>query len=458
MAATDRNNPSLDRASDPPPLAEADHIRPAEFSSKSDVVIRFDDIWKQYRLGTINHGTLANDLQSWWARVRRQEDPNLRFDKVAPLAHCAASSQQCESDRFWALKEISFDVCQGDVFGIIGRNGAGKSTLLKILSRVTSPTRGMIRVKGHIASLLEVGTGFHPELTGRENVFLNGAILGMNKLGIRKRFDEIVAFAGIDKFIDTPVKRYSSGMYVRLAFAVAAHLDPDILVIDEVLAVGDTVFQKKCIDKILEINAQGRTVLFVSHNLSLVGSTCSKGVVLKDGKIAYLGDVRAAIDHYIEEGTVEGKIVDLETVPRQYGQQELLFDKLTFVNYPIGFNDKIILEITLKSKVLGREFKEIDFGIAIGDKERKRLIHISNRFLNVELQHEADLSHYYFEIDNILKPGIYYLTLFVRSCEVVQDWLTDVVRFTVEDGNPYGFYDTNQINGVILPKFDVYKE
>jgi len=228
----------------------------------ADTMIQVDNVWKEYRLGKINHGLLFNDLQSWWARFRGQPDPNSK------LLHDQAIERT--SDRFWALKEISFDVALGEVVGIIGRNGAGKSTLLKILSRVTTPTRGMITAYGRVASLLEVGTGFHPELSGRENVFLNGAILGMSRAEIRGKFDEIVNFAGVSQFIDTPVKRYSSGMYVRLAFAVAAHLEPEILVVDEVLAVGDFEFQQKCLGKMRDVSREGRTILFVSHNMEAI--------------------------------------------------------------------------------------------------------------------------------------------------------------------------------------------
>lgn len=260
----------------------------------ADTVIRVENIWKQYRLGTINHGTLRADLASWWARLRGQEDPNLRIGQTRQAADAAGSP-----DRFWALKDVSFEVKRGEVLGIIGNNGAGKSTLLKILSRVTTPTRGEIKVRGRIASLLEVGTGFHPELTGRENIFLNGAILGMRKDEIRRKLDEIIAFAEVEKFIDTPVKRYSSGMYVRLAFAVAAHLEPEILVVDEVLAVGDAEFQKKCLGKMGDVASHGRTVLFVSHNMESVRSLCNSGIILGNGEIVDAGNVESCIEHYI---------------------------------------------------------------------------------------------------------------------------------------------------------------
>lgn len=243
------------------------------------IVIKIDRLYKQYRLGVIGHGTLREDFQSWCARVRGNEDPN---EKIADVA----GGQSYEDRRFWALQDITFEVNQGERLGIIGRNGAGKSTLLKILSRVTAPTKGEVRIKGRISSLLEVGTGFHPELTGRENIYLNGTILGMRRDEINRNFDEIVDFSGIGRFIETPVKRYSSGMYVRLAFAVAAHLDADVLLVDEVLAVGDVAFQKKCLTKMDEISKnEGKTIFFVSHNMSSILSLTSKCILLADGAL-----------------------------------------------------------------------------------------------------------------------------------------------------------------------------
>ena len=255
--------------------------------------ISIQNVSKAYRLGVIGHGTLREDLQSWWAKVRGKEDPN----------RIIGSKEAIEGDTLWALRDVSFDVEQGSVWGIIGANGAGKSTLLKILSRVTAPTSGQIKVRGRVASLLEVGTGFHPELTGRENIFLNGAILGMTKAEVRKKFDEIVAFSEIEKFIDTPVKRYSSGMYVRLAFAVAAHLDPEILVVDEVLAVGDAAFQKKCLGKMGAVAKEGRTVLFVSHNMGAVRNLCQQGIVLRHGRVAFQGAANDAVDCYLSKSS-----------------------------------------------------------------------------------------------------------------------------------------------------------
>lgn len=258
-------------------------------------VIEFDNVGKQYVLGTIGTGTLSQDLNRWWARIRGKEDPFLKIGEVNDR------TKKGESNFVWALKDINFSVDEGDVVGIIGKNGAGKSTLLKILSRVTSPTVGTIKVKGRIASLLEVGTGFHPEMTGRENIYMNGTIMGMTKTEIDRKLDEIVDFAGVEKYLDTPVKRYSSGMMVRLGFAIAAHLEPEILVVDEVLAVGDAEFQKKAIGKMQDVSkGEGRTVLFVSHNMAAVRSLCKKGIVMKNGGIDSIGDISSAIERYLK--------------------------------------------------------------------------------------------------------------------------------------------------------------
>jgi len=262
----------------------------------SNIAIKFENISKQYRLGKIGTGTISHDLNRWWAKFRGKEDPYLKIGEVN------RRDTKAEGDYVWALRDINLEVEQGEVLGIIGKNGAGKSTLLKLLSRVTAPTTGQILVNGRIASLLEVGTGFHPEMTGRENIFMNGAIMGMTKAEIRRKFDEIVDFAGVEKYIDTPVKRYSSGMTVRLGFAVAAHLEPEILVVDEVLAVGDAEFQKKAIGKMQDVSKeQGRTVLFVSHNMAAVRNLCKKGIVLSDGMKILEDEVNIAVDYYLAE-------------------------------------------------------------------------------------------------------------------------------------------------------------
>lgn len=259
----------------------------------NDIALKAENVSKQYRLGTIGTGTLSQDLNRWFAKIRGKEDPFLKIGETNDRTSTGSS------DFVWALKDINFEIKKGDVVGIIGRNGAGKSTLLKLLSKTTLPTTGKIKINGRIASLLEVGTGFHPELTGRDNIFLNGAILGMTKREIQSKFDEIVDFAGVARYVDTPVKRYSSGMYVRLAFAVAAHLDPDILIVDEVLAVGDSEFQKKAIGKMKSVSEEGgRTVLFVSHNMAAVKQLCNKGIFLINGTIKGMGDINSIIDLY----------------------------------------------------------------------------------------------------------------------------------------------------------------
>ena len=257
--------------------------------------IEFNNISKLYRLGLVSSGTLSHDLNRWWQmNILGKEDPFLKVGAVNDRSKAA------DSEYVWALKDINFKVEQGDVVGIIGKNGAGKSTLLKLLSRVTGPTTGTIKAKGRIGSLLEVGTGFHPEMTGRENIYLNGTILGMTKQEITRKLDEIVDFSGCERYIDTPVKRYSSGMMVRLGFAVAAHLDPEILVVDEVLAVGDAEFQKKAIGKMQDVSqGEGRTVLFVSHNMSSIRALCKHGVLLENGSVKYMGAVNDVVNNYL---------------------------------------------------------------------------------------------------------------------------------------------------------------
>ena len=267
----------------------------------SDVAIKVEELGKLYRLGEIGTGTLSHDLNRAWARLRGKEDP------FAKIGETNDRTTKGGSDFVWSLKDVNFEVKQGEVLGIIGRNGAGKSTLLKILSKVTAPTTGRVKVRGRVASLLEVGTGFHPELTGRENIFLNGAILGMTKAEIRSKFDEIVDFSGVERYIDTPVKRYSSGMYVRLAFAVAAFLEPEILIVDEVLAVGDAEFQKKCLGRMKDVSENdGRTILFVSHNMGAVSQLCTRGLLMRFGGIFAEGSVDTVMNHYLTEGTSSG--------------------------------------------------------------------------------------------------------------------------------------------------------
>lgn len=279
----------------------------------SDVVIKIEDVKKQYRLGAIGGGTLQGDLQSWWARVRGKEDPNSKI----------GAKTYGKNARFYALDGINLEIKKGERLGIIGHNGAGKSTLLKLLSRVTAPTEGTISVKGRISSMLEVGTGFHGELTGRQNIYLNGAILGMSRAEVASKIDKIIEFSECEQFIDTPVKRYSSGMYVKLAFSVAAHLDSEILVMDEVLAVGDIAFQQKCLNKMQEVaENEGRTILYVSHNMNTVQQLCNRCVVMDHGKIVYDGDVNTAISIYADMSKYMTCSKDYSEEPRKYTRRE----------------------------------------------------------------------------------------------------------------------------------------
>jgi lipopolysaccharide transport system ATP-binding protein len=274
-------------------------------------IIEVENLSKRYRLGQFNAQTMREEVEQFFQRLRGK-----------------AKASSGEGSEFWALKDVSFNVQPGEVVGIIGRNGAGKSTLLKILSRVTEPTSGQARIRGRVASLLEVGTGFHAELTGRENIFLNGTILGMTRAEVKAKFDEIVAFAEVEQFLDTPVKRYSSGMYVRLAFAVAAQLEPEILIVDEVLAVGDAAFQQKCLAKMADVTRGGRTIIFVSHQLGAISNLCSRTIVLDRGQSSFIGDTRSAISHYLskEHGAPLG--TDLSTILPRSGSGKLRLQKL----------------------------------------------------------------------------------------------------------------------------------
>ena len=287
--------------------------------------IEFENVGKQYRLGLVSTQTLSHDLNRWWQmNVLHKEDPYLRIGETNDR------STKGSSDYVWALRDINFKVEQGDVVGIIGRNGAGKSTLLKLLSKVTGPTTGQIRARGRIGSLLEVGTGFHPEMTGRENIFMNGAILGMTKAEVARKLDEIVDFSGCERYLDTPVKRYSSGMMVRLGFAVAAHLDPEILVVDEVLAVGDAEFQKKAIGKMKDVSqGEGRTVLFVSHNMASIKNLCKRGVVLNQGQVIYDGWINDAVDFYTHSAFAKSDDCYYEDLNKAPGNENIRIRSLS---------------------------------------------------------------------------------------------------------------------------------
>ncbi|HMG81437.1 MAG TPA: ABC transporter ATP-binding protein [Ferruginibacter sp.] len=311
----------------------------------SNTVIKVENLSKQYRLGEIGTGSITHDVNRWWSRVRGKEDPYLKIGDVNDR------TVKGDSEYVWALKDINFEVKQGEVLGVIGRNGAGKSTLLKILSRTTTPTIGSVKIKGRIASLLEVGTGFHPDLSGRDNIFLNGAILGMTKQEIKNKFDEIVDFAGIERYIDTPVKRYSSGMYVRLAFGVAAHLESEILIIDEVLAVGDAEFQKKALGKMQDASTQeGRTVLFVSHNMAALSTLCTTSILMQYGQIVAQGNTRQIIDKYISAGIhSEGEILQDEIIYKEKSSKAFFNSIRVICNNKItnlvGIGDEVIIEL-----------------------------------------------------------------------------------------------------------------
>ncbi|GHT73809.1 ABC transporter ATP-binding protein [Bacteroidia bacterium] len=306
----------------------------------SNTAITFENISKQYRLGLVSTQTLSHDLNRWWqTSVLKKEDPYLKIGEVNDRA------TKGYSDYVWALRDINLEVQQGDVLGIIGKNGSGKSTLLKILSKVTTPTTGFIKAKGRIASLLEVGTGFHPEMTGRENIYMNGAVLGMTKTEINRKLDEIIDFSGVERYLDTPVKRYSSGMTVRLGFAIAAHLDPEILVVDEVLAVGDAEFQKKAIGKMQDVSrGEGRTVLFVSHNMPSVKKLCKTGILLKDGSVEYAGQINDVINTYIGSNYSENS--------------KIYFDDLFFA----PGNENIRIKLVEVSPATGKEIT-VDSGV-----------------------------------------------------------------------------------------------
>jgi lipopolysaccharide transport system ATP-binding protein len=403
-------------------------------------VIKVENIAKKYNL---NHSSAQSD--DMFLKAAKTWGKNLFKSKK-------------EVEEFWALQDISFEVKQGDRVGIIGRNGAGKSTLLKILSRIVTPTKGKIEYEGRIASLLEVGTGFHGDLTGRENIYLNGSILGMSKAEITRQFDAIVDFSEVEKFLDTPVKRYSSGMYVRLAFAVAAHLDPEILIVDEVLAVGDSVFQKKCIDKMTDIAKTGKTILFVSHSYTNVHALCDKAILLENGKLTSQGSVEQVFQNYFKTIRINDARFDLEKLERYVDAQELIFRDINFEELPVPFGKKIKFFLRLRTNNKNKKYGRLDFGVNFCDQHYNSIYHLSNRFINVDMEHHNDDDKYYFEIENNLKPGFYSMILFLRSDDVSQDFLINRFSIEIGEGNPYGYNDITQIQGVVLPKFNIYKQ
>jgi lipopolysaccharide transport system ATP-binding protein len=395
-----------------------------------ETAIKVENLSKIYRLGEIGTGTISRDLERFFKmKILKQEDPFLRIGEANDRATKGAS------DLVYSLKNINFEIKQGDAVGIIGRNGAGKSTLLKILSRVTSPTTGNIKIKGRVASLLEVGTGFHPELTGRENIYLNGAILGMRKKEIDRKFDEIVDFSGVERYIDTPVKRYSSGMYVRLAFAVAAHLESEILIVDEVLAVGDAEFQKKCLGKMGEISkGEGRTILFVSHNMSAIQKMCNKSILMQNGTVIKIGDTESVIPQYINQ---ENKTIslDLSKITERQGDQKLIIANAFFVqknsksNQLISLNETE-LHILYKINNINVDYREIRIDIGINDLYGTRVGWFSswNKNHNVD----KNKSILIFKIKNFnLTPGEYNCNLFLGYNGEVADFIQEVNPFTV---------------------------
>ncbi|MFB0911372.1 MAG: ABC transporter ATP-binding protein, partial [Flavobacterium sp.] len=346
-----------------------------------DIILKVENISKQYRLGQVGTGTLSHDLNRWWHQVRGKENPYLKIGDTNDR------STKGESEYVWALQDINFEVERGEVVGIIGKNGAGKSTLLKILSKVTAPTIGSIKSRGRIASLLEVGTGFNPELTGKENIYLNGAILGMTKKEITSKIDEIIDFSGCERYIDTPVKRYSSGMTVRLAFAVAAFLEPEILVIDEVLAVGDAEFQKKAIGKMQNISREGgRTVLFVSHNMAAVKQLCTRGIVLENGKVAFEGGLEEALSRYYMSNYIDSENNSCGTY--DFNKHIDKKDKYGIINAKLYCNGQLSDVVYTGSQLMirldffsNREFFEGEIGIVIKDLDQISYIGINNKHI-----------------------------------------------------------------------------
>jgi lipopolysaccharide transport system ATP-binding protein len=396
------------------------------------IAIRIINISKAYQLGVINTGSFSADITRWWALKRGKEDPFLK------IAENNDRTSRGKSKLVWSLKDVSFDIEQGESYGIIGRNGAGKSTLLKVLSQVTHPTTGQVKIKGKIASLLEVGTGFHPELTGRENVFLNGAILGMRNTEIKKKFDEIVAFSGVERYIDTPVKRYSSGMYVRLAFAVAAHLESDILIVDEVLAVGDAEFQKKCLGKMNQLGkSSGRTILFVSHNMAAIKSLCKKAVFMEQGKVRSIGETGNIINDYLSAYSIrqtgDGKIA---LGLSMHGTGEARFTRfLTYKNNincdDFFFGEKPALQVEL-------EVKENIYDAIIGVHlvniygEKIFMLTPNKNYKSIELL--KGKYHFNIDIDEVLMPGEYSFNLSISKHHsgADVDFLESVGKLTVQ--------------------------
>ena len=420
-------------------------------SNSARSVIQVEHISKEYTLGAINHGTLGAELQSWWAKVQGRVDPNTLVadaDATVPVPSDSSDEEDIVNkvddarNPFLALDDISFEVKEGEVFGIIGENGAGKSTLLKILCRITAPTRGQVRIRGRIASLLEVGTGFHPELTGRENVFLNGAILGMTRAEVGRKFDEIVDFAGLARFIDTPVKRYSSGMYVRLAFAVAVHLDAEILVLDEVLAVGDFEFQKKCMEKVRSVTMNNRTVLLVSHSLSSVNSLCDRTLLLQRGKIAGFGQTQKVIETYVTKPPPSKKrFVALADRDDRTGSQDFRFVEVvvgTGLGGPLRSGEEAIINVCLESR---REaLRTVDVAVGLDNHLGERVAVFMTQAVGSTIEQlNCGRSLVSFQIPDFpLVAGRYSISLYGTVEGAVSDWVQSAASFEVAQSDFYG--------------------
>ena len=421
-------------------------------------VLKAENISKQYRLGQVGTGTLSHDLNRLWYQMRGKEDPYLKLGEENDRAGSGTAGY------VWALKDINFEIQQGEMIGIIGKNGAGKSTLLKLLSRVTAPSTGSIKVKGRIAALLEVGTGFHPELTGRENIYLNGAILGMNRMEISQKLDEIVEFSGCQKYIDTPVKRYSSGMIVRLGFAVAAHLEPEILIVDEVLAVGDAEFQEKCIGKMKDISGEGRTVLFVSHNMASMKALCKKGFLMEKGQITQQGKMNAVIESYLASTTksdVDGTIPEdasmMNTGIVKYKKIQLLNangDTIDRVNYMADIN----IEMQLSSK---QTINDVILDVRITTRDGIEIVHTMNKYDSTEKQAlKEGLNQINCKIKNQLQPGNYSITIGVHETNgLTMDFVENVLDFSVMqigEGQEAGYtYDFQMAHVRFQSKWEV---
>lgn len=419
-------------------------------------VLKLENVSKQYRLGQIGTGTISHDLNRWWASVRGAEDP------YALVGGVNDRSRASSDEYVWALKDINLEVKQGEILGVIGKNGAGKSTLLKLLSQVTQPSNGSIKIKGRIASLLEVGTGFHPELTGRENIFLNGTILGMTRKEVKSKLDEIVEFAGVAKYLDTPTKRYSSGMTVRLGFAVAAHLDPEILVVDEVLAVGDIEFQQKAIGKMQDVSREGgRTVLFVSHNMESILNLCPKSILLKNGMIDSMGESSIIIEEYAKQNTSISSGFSPDAI--QYQQNGIQLLDFVYGNSAGTLNNSIInganIVFKAKFKYSNKSANQIYPVIVINDKYNQRISALSSLLLKKKFEVNEGVFTVIWELkDCNLAPSTYLLDLFIVDSVSSNQKLFEangLVKLQLGDSDFYGSGITNAKRDRIYFPFSV---